>query len=112
MTATTKTIAALTNGDVQSVYSGKPDRCCCGCAGKHSYNPAHRIEASRQRGYEVDDSECNKGMITRVLKALKTSQCKVLGGRIISAIHGDRMYIAYLRGGVLVSDGSEEAKVA
>jgi len=33
-----------------SVYNGKAHKCCCGCAGTHSYNSTHVVAASANRG--------------------------------------------------------------
>jgi hypothetical protein len=93
---------------VLSVYSGKAGACMCGCSGKHYYHPSHRWEAGASRGYEVDEDECNKGMITRVLKVLRSAtDVKVDtpvgdGGDIVYATVDGRDYVAYLRRGVRI----------
>ena len=56
--------------NVLSVYSGKARACCCGCAGKHTYVSAHREEASKRRGYPVEDSEVSDGAAKRVFNLI------------------------------------------
>lgn len=42
---------------IMSVYSGRNERCCCGCSGKHTYASAHQKAAGKHRGYAVTDDE-------------------------------------------------------
>lgn len=74
-TSTTRNVklADLTIDDVRSVYSGKAGKCCCGCAGKHSYNPAHVKEATKDRGYSIDENEINARQVKRVLNIIKAN---------------------------------------
>jgi len=51
---------------VVSVYSGKAHTCCCGCAGKHTYASSYRDEASKRRGYSVEDHEINDAVVKRL----------------------------------------------
>lgn len=66
----TKTTVEVVNfgtiEQVMSVYSGKDNCCCCGCAGKHYYASEHMKAASRRRGYAVDESEVSDKMVTKV----------------------------------------------
>lgn len=90
-----RTIASLTPDHVRSVYSGKPG-CMCGCKGKYSFNPLHRAEASKERGYDVGDDEVNPRMVARVLRLLqKESSVEVQDGYIHANI-GGREYVVYL----------------
>ena len=66
-----KALMDLTLDDVASVYVGRVNRCCCGCSGKHTYNPQHREVSSLQRGYEVSMEECNTATVKRVLMKLR-----------------------------------------
>lgn len=82
--------------DIQSVYSGKPNKCCCGCAGKHSYNSLHQKAASKSRGYKVEDDDVNDRQVARVLDIIKASgESLVVGSNNLSAIVNGRLYIAY-----------------
>lgn len=84
--------------EVASVYQGKKDACCCGCAGSHRYASKHRDWASKDRGYKVTDDEVND---TTVLEVVNT--IKALGGEYDETDHffateGDTVYIAYMKG--------------
>lgn len=68
----------LTPRDVMSVYSGKPGKCCCGCAGNHRYSRLNRQAASSHRGYRVDDDEVNDRQVAKVL-TLVQDRAKVVG---------------------------------
>lgn len=90
-------LATLTEDKILSVYSGKPG-CMCGCRGKHYYNPTHREEASKKRGYAVEDGEISPRMIKRVLGILqKTSSQVEYGARWISSDVGGRRYVIYFK---------------
>jgi hypothetical protein len=65
--------------DVASVYSGKNGRCCCGCSGKYSYNPAWSDFSSESRGYALHQDEFNVTMVKKVLRLLKEN---VLNGEV------------------------------
>lgn len=87
--------------DVKSVYSGKNGKCCCGCAGKHTYASAHREWASRDRGYDISDDEVNdrtvKVMVGRI-KRLGARQDNPSDNHVYAVSDdGNRLYIAYLR---------------
>lgn len=88
--------------DVVSVYSGKANRCCCGCSGKHTYSSAHRDTV--RRGYEVLDEEVNDRSVKMIFN-------KVFSGKYGPAIQNSpddetiwyvdtdtRSYIVYLKG--------------
>jgi hypothetical protein len=51
---------------VMSVYTGKANKCCCGCSCKHTYVSAHRDESSKSRGYAVEDHEINDSAAKRI----------------------------------------------
>ena len=83
--------------NVMSVYSGKANKCCCGCAGKHSYNPDYRVEAGLDRGYAVDNDELNPTMIRKVVGLMWENADQVLpeADHLVLQL-GERVYIAYL----------------
>lgn len=66
-----KTIHDVTPNDVMRVYSGAAHRCMCGCAGKYTCNPDYRAIASIDRGYEVDEDECNMRVVKMILNKCK-----------------------------------------
>src|SRR3990172_3942451 len=90
-------VLSLTKADVISVYSGRDGACCCGCAGKHTYNSAYIEEAGKRRGYPLDkDTDVNDATVTRVLNVLKRDSESVLDfGKILSLILGRRLYVVY-----------------
>lgn len=91
--------------DVRSVYSGQNGKCCCGCAGKHTYPSKYQKEASKDRGYEVGDEEvCDrtvKLIVNKMNKYLKIPgnkpeyTTKKMLKELISIVRGERLYIAY-----------------
>lgn len=100
-----KRLQEVTVSDVRSVYSGKVGKCMCGCAGKHFYASALRVEATKDRGYEVSDDEVNDAMVTKVLRLVQANEEKVDrdgNGAWACFDEGKRTYVIYLREGVQV----------
>lgn len=95
-----ETLDGLTSRDVVSVYSGTPNRCCCGCSGSHRYNSAQLLRGSRRRGFKVGADEINDTQVRKVFSILKANQAPVRPGlgkeRLASATVDGRLYIAYL----------------
>ena len=54
--------------NVKSVYSGQPNTCYCGCAGKYYYAGAYKVQAGEERGYVVDNEEVSDCMVKKVVK--------------------------------------------
>jgi hypothetical protein len=86
----------LTADRIMSVYSGQDGKCCCGCAGKHYYNPEFQKQGSRYRGYKVDDNELSIKMVNKVIGILNRSNDVEDLGSCFSTVIGKRLYIAYL----------------
>lgn len=84
---------------VQSVYSGKAGRCCCGCSGKHYYASAHVEEAGKNRGYQIQADEISDRMVARVVNLLNANAEGLLDkdSEMVSVTINGRLYIAYLR---------------
>jgi len=88
-----------------SVYSGINGKCCCGCAGKHTYASKHQKIASKDRGYKVGDEEvCDKTVKLIVNKMNKHLAIpgnkpeytnKKMLKKLVSIVVGRRLYIAY-----------------
>ena len=86
---------------VASVYSGINGRCCCGCAGKHTYASANRPWSSKNRGYRVRDEEVSD----RTVKLIVNKMNRLIAGGVVpqvpypkefvSVVNGNRLYIAY-----------------
>ena len=85
---------------VSSVYSGINGRCCCGCAGKHTYSSQNRQWAEKHRGYPISDDEVNdrvvKMMYNKVARLLDNGQGDVTDEPdFVSAVNGNRLYVVY-----------------
>lgn len=90
-------IKALDISEIMSVYSGKRNRCACGCSGKHRYALAHRDTGSKNRGYEVGDDEINDAQVRRIFNILQANADKAESfGTGYSFDTENRMYIIYL----------------
>lgn len=89
--------ADLSMDNVVSVYSGRNGKCCCGCAGKHTYAVAHRDAASRSVGYPIKDEDVNdhvvKGVINKIKRNADAAECYT---DHVAVVVGARLYIAYL----------------
>lgn len=84
---------------VASVYSGKSDKCCCGCSGKHTYASAHKEWASSHRGYAVMDEEVNDRVVRLHVAKINNhlNETEDLG-ECVSWDNGEgRVYVAYLK---------------
>lgn len=90
-------IQDITPDMVRSVYSGKYGKCFCGCSGTHYYNPKHKVEASQNRGYDVDDDEINIKIVIHVLRIIQSMpDLAKLEDGILSLDIGNKAYAAYL----------------
>lgn len=91
---------------VRSVYSGIYGKCCCGCAGKHSYRSDLREEASKNRGYPVQDDEVSDLAVKRIYNKIRRAyeanekidfDSEYIAWVDFSRSETGRLYIAYLR---------------
>jgi hypothetical protein len=88
--------------NVSSVYSGKRNRCCCGCAGKHTYSSVHQEWSGENRGYSVSNDEVNdrtvKLIYNKVMNKLTpgTTYAKIADG-CYTAETDTRLYIVYFK---------------
>ena len=87
----------LTPENVMSVYTGRANRCCCGCSGVHSYSEQHRAAASKNRGYPVKDDEIDDETVRRVIRHINRSKNAVDEGGHIIVASKTRWHIAYLK---------------
>ena len=87
----------LDKSAVVSVYSGRNNTCCCGCAGTHYYNSKLQDIGTIQRGYPVIDDELNDGMVTKIVNLINNNPDKIdyEEDNFISIVIGKRLYIAY-----------------
>lgn len=60
--------------DVLAVYSGKNGACCCGCSGKHTYNPNWINLGGEIRGYELDKEDCSLRTVKLILNKFKKAK--------------------------------------
>lgn len=74
---------------VEKVYSGKNNRCCCGCSGNYYYNSQHaRDQHDREL---VNDNMCRK-----VLKIVLANDPEFPDeASFRSCVIGNRLYIVY-----------------
>ena len=89
-------ISEVTISQVRSAYTGKVDRCCCGCSGTHVYNERNRAKAAKWRGYEVSDDEVNDKKVERILNKIKKDPNSSVQGDFISLETERKLYIVYL----------------
>jgi len=82
--------------DVASVYSGKVNHCCCGCAGKHTVASKWRAYVGRDRGYEVRDEEVSDRTVKLILNKIAKVGPDQVNDDFVSAETDSRLYIAYL----------------
>lgn len=93
-------LAAMTTDDVMQVYSGADGKCCCGCAGEHTYNPKHRRAASADHGYEIGAELCDEQRVGHVLRKVQREAAKggnnvTFGSNNVAAVVGRRIHIVY-----------------
>lgn len=85
--------------NVASTYSGKNHRCCCGCAGKHTYTTQHQEWSTKNRGYAVDEEDMSdrgvKIIINKMNKLIMEGYEVELNENYISVDADERLYVAY-----------------
>lgn len=96
MTRPTNTTAQfqINPSDISSVYSGKDGKCCCGCAGKHTYASATREAAGKHRGYPITDDEVNNATVRLIVSKMNAAGPEEDGNHYHVTV-GSRLYIAY-----------------
>ena len=75
---------------VYKVYSGKADKCMCGCAGKYSYTAQGAVD--HNPGYEPNVSERSVKIILN--KILKSANAQREDGYVF-AEENNRILVAY-----------------
>lgn len=82
----TKKASIINNPDsVTKVYSGKPNKCCCGCSGVYY-----------DRDGKTNSKDSFKLMLNKVLAFMKASPKKIRsGGNYASIEVKGRLYILY-----------------
>jgi hypothetical protein len=96
-----QSINDVSEANILSVYSGKPDGCRCECGGTYRYYSANRLEAERRNGYALEDSDINDRQVRKVLALLKQNADQVeringLGGETIFDVTlNGRAYTVY-----------------
>jgi hypothetical protein len=64
---------------ITRVYNGKIG-CMCGCLGKYSTNPAYKEYVGKERGYPVDDEDCNIRSVKIIAKKVLSNPNAVREG--------------------------------
>lgn len=88
----------INRDDVLSVYNGEAGKCCCGCAGKHSYPKSGiaRQVAGKKRGYPITDDECSDRSVTFVVNKINANLADAQDhGDFVCFDTPTRTYIAY-----------------
>jgi hypothetical protein len=91
-----KNVQDVTPADVLRVYSGGAHKCMCGCSGKYTTNPDYRDIASLDRGYEVDEDECNMRVVKMILNKCKKNNA-VREDSYFYFETPTRIYVVYLK---------------
>ncbi len=81
---------------VKHVYSGIDGRCCCGCAGKHTYSKASALAEKMISGNAP--TFINDRTVAAVIKKIETSEnpdADFDDGSCVGTVIGKRVYIAY-----------------
>ena len=78
--------------NVYKVYSGKSDRCMCGCAGKYSYTAQGAVE--HDPGYDVTDIVNERSVKIIANKVFRNPNVKVEGNTAYVEQDG-RIMVAY-----------------
>ena len=83
---------------VASVYIGKPKTCMCGCAGVYYYNSLNAVNAGKDRGYEIEQSEINDEMVRKVLRKFLNTNKKIenIDDYIFTIEYETKQYTIYL----------------
>ena len=76
--------------DVESAYSGKDGKCCCGCSGKHYYLKA-------QGDYRGGGTTKDATQVKRILNIVNAAEKKEVDSVFVSAVVDTRLYIVYLK---------------
>src|SRR5688572_19380799 len=89
--------------NVHQVYSGATGKCCCGCAGKHTYSSKFQGFSSSHRGYAVSDDEVSdrsvKTIVNKIQKAAEQGRIEFVTDEFVSAVSesGERVLCAYFK---------------
>jgi len=90
-------LMSLTTDEILYVYSGKANKCCCGCSGNYRYNSKHIELGTRDRGYKISQDEVNDKQVSKVLDIIKKNSSlleKDLEDNLFSVIVDNRLYMA------------------
>jgi len=82
--------------DITRVYNGKQG-CMCGCNGKYTTNPRFKELVGKERGYAVDNDECNERIVKIIAgKVLRNPNVKYEGNYAYLE-QGNRIQVVYFR---------------
>ncbi len=80
---------------VYKVYSGKANRCMCGCSGKYATASAHAEFATAERGYDAQD--VNDRSVKIIAGKVLRSSNKVIEGNYAFVEQNGRILVAYFK---------------
>ena len=81
---------------VKHVYSGRDGACCCGCAGKHTWNEEFARAAEMVTGHRPE--YISDRVVKSVIKKIQNSadpNADFDYGTCVGTVVGARVYIAY-----------------
>lgn len=80
--------------NITRVYNGKIG-CMCGCNGKYTTNPAFQELAGKERGYPVQDSECNPRIVKIIAGKVLRNPNAVREGNYVYVEQNGRIQVVY-----------------
>ena len=81
---------------VKHVYNGRDGKCCCGCAGKHTYTALSAQAEEQTSGFRP--RHVNDRTVTNVIRKIQDSSNQEVDfnyGTCVGTVIGTRIYIAY-----------------
>jgi len=75
---------------IESAYSGKKGKCCCGCSGKHYH-------MKNMGDYREGGTPNDRKQIARILSIVERYGMTWNSDKCVSTTVGDRVYVLYLK---------------
>lgn len=60
----------INKDNIVKAYSGKANKCMCGCSGKYFHLKKNQVKAGEERGYAVGDDEINDAQVTKIFNKI------------------------------------------
>ena len=97
-TRTWPKITKIDFDDILCVYSGKPNKCYCGCSGKYYYSSKHIEKAGQARGYKIAKNKIDDVMVEKIIKIINRGIEKgkeEVDTTYVAVEKGNKIYICY-----------------